>query len=222
MITNNPIIKDDSIDLSFIGKDGLIIQYEDIVSLVGFNVIRYIRSKNISNEISKMSISDILLSYFNRESEDISKWLSDEFNIENFNISDYNNSINTYSPNLLYSYKVFMNAYQNGIKNLMIYSNEHSSIIEKFIKFYDVPIKYVYGDIINTINDNPNCTYITSSPSNINKCLNTGVPFALTIVDDFMYVSPLLVDGSIDSLRDKNIFVQFTSILSGGFINENA
>lgn len=33
------------VDLSFIGKEGMIIQYEDIISLVGFNIVKYLRKK---------------------------------------------------------------------------------------------------------------------------------------------------------------------------------
>lgn len=209
----------DNIDLSFIGKDGLVIQYEDIVSLIGFNIIKYLRSKKLNNKIIKMSIEDILISYFDRESEDISDWLS-AFGIDNFDINDYKESINTFSPNMLYSFKIFDTAYNNGIKNLIIYSEFYSSVIEKYLKFYNIPVQYKYGNIVNVLKDNVNCTYITSSPANIKKCLNVDVPFALTIIDDFMYVAPILTDGTVEQLRIKNVFVQFTSILSGGFIKD--
>lgn len=210
----------DNIDLSFIGKEGLLIQYEDVVSLIGFNIIKYLRSKNMNSKMSKMSIEDILLNYLNRDSEDIGEWLSKEFDINNFNIDDFKESINTFAPNLLYSFKIFDTAYRNGIKKLMIYSNFYSSVIEKYLQFYELPIEYVYGNIEDVLNKNMNCTYITSSVNNIRKCSNVKTPFALTIVDDFMYVAPILTDGTVDKLRANNIFVQFTGIISGGFIKD--
>jgi hypothetical protein len=55
------------VDFSFVGKEGIIIQYEDIISMVGFNVIRYLRAKNANEKAMGMSLEDILLSYINRE-----------------------------------------------------------------------------------------------------------------------------------------------------------
>lgn len=207
------------IDFSFIGKDGLIIQYEDIISLTGFNVARYLRSKKINDEIGRMPIQDILLSYINREDEDISKWIMNLFGIS-FDINDYLESINTFQPNLLYSYKVFDSAYKNGIKNLIIHSNIHSNVIEKFITTFQVPIKYTYGDIIPVLKSNINSTYITASPINIRKCLDVHTPIALTIVDDFMYTAPILIDKVEEQLRAQNVYVCFTGVLSAGLIKE--
>ena len=34
------------VDFSFIGKEGVIAQYEDIISMIGYNVARYFKSKN--------------------------------------------------------------------------------------------------------------------------------------------------------------------------------
>ena len=69
------------VDFSFVGKEGIIIQYEDIVSMIGFNVIRYLRAKNANEEAMRMSVEDILLSYINREKEDPEIWLKDNFGL---------------------------------------------------------------------------------------------------------------------------------------------
>ena len=63
-----------------------------------------------------MSIEDILLSYINREHENIAIWLKETFDIDNFNINDYIESTNTFQPNLLYAFKIVDTAYKNGIK----------------------------------------------------------------------------------------------------------
>ena len=66
------------VDISFVGKEGIIIQYEDIISMVGFNVIRYLRSKKANEKAMGMSVEDILLSYINREKESPEFWLKEE------------------------------------------------------------------------------------------------------------------------------------------------
>lgn len=206
------------IDLSFIGKDGLIIQYEDIISLIGFNVICYLKDNGIKNDkINRMSVNDILLSYINRQTEDISKWIKEEFDIDcDLSNEQYQNSIAMFRPNMLYAYKLFSYAYKNGIKQLYIHSNQYSKIIEQSLRTFDVPIEYIYGDIIPELNKRMNYTYITSSINNIKRCNEVVKPFSLVIVDDFMYVADLLIDKIPEQLISKNIFVQYTSILSAG------
>lgn len=206
------------IDFSFVGKEGLIIQYEDIISLIGFNVVKYFRSKNVNDKACKMSVEDILLSYLNRTTEDISTWLKIEFDID-FDIKDYQDSVALLQPNARYAYKIFDSAYKNGIKNLIIHSNSYSPVIEKFVNAFQVPIKYTHGDIVPILNENKNATFITSSLSNIEKCLDVKVPIALTIVDDYMYLADLINNKFDERLRKQNVFVLYTSILSAGIIS---
>ena len=206
------------VDLSFIGKDGLIIQYEDIVSATGFNIMKYLRSKNFDNVSSKMSVEDILLSYINRKSENISVWMRDMVGIDDFKLDDYRDSINTFQPNFLYAFKMFDTAYKNGIRNLILHSDFECDVIRNLLGLFSVPIKYTYGDIVPVLNDNQNVTYITASPKNIERCLHVNVPFALTICDDYMYVSKVIADKTTERLRARNVFVSFTGILSGGLI----
>lgn len=206
------------VDFSFIGKEGLIIQYEDIVSLIGFNVVKYFRSKNVNDKACKMSVEDILLSYFNRTTEDVSTWLKSEFDID-LDVKDYLNSVGLLQPNVRYAYKIFDSAYKNGIKNLIIHSNLYSPVIEQFVGAFPFPVKYTHGDIVSVLNNNMNATFITSSPSNIEKCLDVKVPFALTIVDDYMYLADLVTNKFDEKLRKQNVFVLYTSIISAGIIS---
>lgn len=205
------------IDMSFIGKEGLIIQYEDIISMIGVNVIKYFISRKSNEKACRMSFEDILLSYINRDSEDPAIWLKNEFDID-FDISKYTQSISTFQPNWLYSYKVFKAAHDNGLKNLMVFSDLYSPVIEKYIETYQLPIMYVTGDICNVLKENINCTYLTSSTKNIKKCLEVEVPFVLTICDDYMYTADILSEKIDEKLRQKNVFVNFTSIISAGGI----
>ena len=66
------------IDLSFVGKNGLIIQYEDIVSLWGYNVILQLKKNML---VQGVSDEDILLDYFNREIQNPSKYIKEKYHI---------------------------------------------------------------------------------------------------------------------------------------------
>lgn len=206
------------LDFSFVGKEGLIIQYEDVISLIGFNVIRYLRAKNANEKAMGMSVEDILLSYINREKESPDIWLKDEFGVE-FKVEDYLDSMNTFQPNWLYSYRVFDAAYKNGSKNLKIYSAYDSPVIKKMLPSFQVPVEFVAGDIVPVLEKNKNATLITASEQTLKRCLETDVPAAVVVVDDFLHLAPIVIDKIDDKLRGRNKYVSFTSIVSGGFIN---
>jgi hypothetical protein len=206
------------LDFSFVGKEGLIIQYEDVISLIGFNVIRYLRAKNANEKAMGMSLEDILLSYINREKENPEIWLKDEFGVD-FKVEDYLESINAFQPNWLYSYKVFDAAYKNGIKNLKIYSVYDIPIIKKILTSFPAPVEFVTGDIVPVLEKNKNVTLITASEQTLKRCLETDIPAAITVVDDFLHLAPIVIDKIDDKLRGRNKYVSFTSVRSGGFIN---
>ena len=206
------------IDFSFVGTEGIIIQYEDIISMIGFNVIRYLRAKNTNEKAMGMSLEDILLSYINREKEEPEIWLKDQFGLD-FKVEDYLDSINAFQPNWLYSYKLFDAAYKNGTKKLMIYSVYNIPIIKKILTSYPAPIEFVSGDIKSVIEKNTNATLMTASTKTLNRCLETEAPAAITIVDDFLHLAPAVIDKIGDKLKEKNKYVCYTSITSGGLIN---
>ena len=206
------------VDFSFVGKEGIIIQYEDIVSMIGFNVIRYLRAKNANEEAMRMSVEDILLSYINREKESPEIWLKNEFGID-FKVEDYLNSINAFQPNWLYSYKLFDAAYKNGTKKLIVYSIYNIPIIKNILVSYPAPVEFATGDIKSVLEKNINATLMTSSTQTLKRCLETDVPAAITIVDDFLHLAPAVADNIGDKLKEKNKYVSYTSIIKGGFIN---
>ena len=205
------------VDLRVLGREGLIIEYTDIVSLVGYNIIKYLKSNNIKNDkIQGMSDDDILLSYVNRTDFNIAKWIKDTFNIE-CDVSDYLESEVAFKPNNVYAFKMFSYASKEHIKNLYIYSDIYSPIIEKNIKMFNVPeLKYVYGDIIPILNEHPNSTLTTSNPYTIRRCYDVKAPTLITLVDDFMYVGEIIDTHLVDRLRGTNKIVMFTSISSNG------
>jgi len=205
------------VDLRFLGKEGLIIEYTDIVSLVGYNIIKYLKSNNINNDVvQRMSDEDILSAYVNRETFDISKWIKTTFDID-CNIDDYNDSILAFKPNNVYAYKMFTQASKEKMHNLYIYSEKYSKIIEGYTEAFNIPeLKYVYGDIIPILNKQPNSTLTTSNPETLKRCVDVTAPTLITIVDDFMYVSEIIKSKIHDKMRGTNKIVMFTSISDNG------
>lgn len=208
------------IDLTEIGKAGLIIQYEDLIGMIGFNIAKFFRGKGIYNKLDSTSIQDVLLSYINREEEDYFKWLKSEYDID-IKPEDVINSFLTMQPNLLYSYKVFSTAHTENKHGLYIYSNTYSPIIEEATKSYGFKgVEYIREDIIDYLKKHPNSTYITSSVDNIKRCLDLDSPTCLVICDDYLYTSEIFTSKLDTQLRNKdNILLQFTGVISAGIIN---
>lgn len=208
------------IDLTEFGKAGLILQYEDIISMIGFNVAKRFHQQGISKKLDSMSIGDVLLSYVNRTDEDYSIWLENEFGIK-INKKEMLTSFLTMQPNLLYSYRVFSTAHIEKVNNLYIYSNDYSPIIEESTKHYGFDgITYIKEDIISFLNNNPNYTYITSSVDNIKRCTDLKAPTCLVICDDYLYISDIFsskVDKTLEGL--DNIILRYTGIISAGIID---
>ena len=201
------------IDFSNIGQNAFIIQYEDLISLMGLNCVRYIFKKQ-----NKSYDDQLTLDYLNRTDFDIAKFVKKQTGID-FPYEKMLESKIACQPNLAYAFKMFMAATQHGLKQLYIHSNQYSSIIEKYVNQLEFKVNYVHGDIVPVLHNLVNCTYTTSDPNNIRKCMNVNVPFALTIVDDFQYQYPIVIDQKlIDDLREKNVYVQFTGVISAGII----
>lgn len=213
---------DDSnmIDLTFIGKAGLVIEYDDIVSLTGMNIVNYLmeKDKSITLKDKRMSsFEDILMSYIDREDKDFSIWIKQLIGLD-VKREHFMNSFRAFKPNLFYAYKLIPNAYKNGIKDLYIYNQYESDVIREYIKSFDVPVGYVYGDIREVMKDRVNYTYITCDPDNVRRCRDIDTPFAMTICDDYMSMAPIVRDHVDEELRRLNKFVSYTSILNAGGI----
>lgn len=206
------------LDLSFIGKEGFIVQYEDIISLMGYNVLHALREHG-AEVVRRVSDEDILRDYINREIEDPASYLMERYEKDIWFPKDsMYNSRKTMRPNLNYVFRFFDVAYKNGIRNLYVHTNQKSESAEYYIRatMSHLPVTYTYGDIVPVLRKRSNMTYLTSCTENIRKCLNVGIPFALMIVDDFPYVAPVAQEDFVRQLRERNIFVGFTSILSAG------
>ena len=201
------------IDFSDIGSRAFVIQYEDLISLIGLNTVSYILSKQDQN-----TSDDMILAYLNRENYDMSRFVKEHTHVD-FSLENMMQSKLACVPNLAYAFKMMSAAHQHGIRDLYIHSNLYSPIIENFVKQLEIPTNYVHGDIIPVLRNLPNCTYTTSDPNNIRTCLNVNVPFALTIVDDFQYVGPIVTDENLlKELEKKNVYVQYTGVISAGVL----
>lgn len=205
------------VDFRILGREGLMIEYTDIVSLVGYNIIKYLKSKRINNDkIMGMSEQDILLSYVNRLDFDISGWIKETFDFE-CDVKDYLESEVAYAPNNVYAYKILSASYKEKMKNLFIYSDTYSPVIEENIKTFNIPdLKYVHGDLLPILNEHPNSTFTTSNPNSIKRCVDVKAPILLTIVDDFMYLANIVESDTLEKLKERNKIVMFTSIRSNG------
>ena len=201
------------IDFSDIGQNAFVIQYEDLISLMGLNVVRYIREMK-----HQPHDDELTLAYLNRKEFNMENFVYDQTGM-NFPYLQMLQSPIACKPNLAYAFKMITTAYQNGIKSFYIHSNAYSPFIEKFVNSLEIKTNYVHGDILPVLHKLPNCTYTTSDPNNIRKCLEVDVPFALTIVDDFQYGYSIVTDDRlIESLRAHNVYVQFTGVISAGIV----
>lgn len=203
------------LDFTPIGQDGFIIQYEDCISLIGMNALQY-----MEEQMNHPFTDTDKLRYLNREEYDIERYVMLHKPVPvSITMSDMYKSKIGCRPNLAYAFKMMKAAHDNGIKKFYIYSDEYSPVIHEFVRSLEIKTTYVYGDIIPVLHMLPNCTYTTSNPRNIRKCEKTDVPFALTIVDDFQYVAPIVTDAPlIERLRKKGVYVQFTGVISAGII----
>ena len=101
----------------------------------------------------------------------------------------------------------------------MIYSVYDLKKKKKILTSYPAPVEFVCGDIKPIIEKNVNSTLITASTKTLNRCLESEAPIAITIVDDFLHLAPAVINNIGDKLKEKNKYVCYTSIRSGGFIN---
>jgi len=207
------------VSLENIGKAGLIIQYEDVISIIGYNIAEYFRENKVNDKFESMSHEDMLLSYLNREHYDINQWLKDTFDYD-IDIHQLWSSKIMMKPNFVYAYKVFQEAAKQGVTNLIVYSNHYSEAIEAYISsFENQYLTYHHGDLVDLLNHNPNCTFVTSNPDAIQSCKEVKAPFVLTIVDDFIYVKDILLTRVPEELQKQDKIVFYTGVLSGGLTN---
>ena len=209
------------LDLSFIGKEGIICSYEEIVAMVGYNVADQYRKNKIIDVSDQQLISD----YINRKEYNFSEYLQkqgipkeDADYISQEEV--FYESAYALKPTNKFIYKIFDAAKIQSIPYLAIYSRQYSSHIEKYIKgSFPFKVEYVYGDIDPIIKEHVNSTIVTSDLNIINKCGTIEEPIVLTVCDDFLYLSQMFQDGTEGKIQKKdNVFLGYISCITAGFI----
>ena len=209
------------LDLSFIGKEGIICSYEEIVAMVGYNVADQYRKNKIIDVSDQQLISD----YINRKEYNFSEYLQkqgipkeDADYISQEEV--FYESAYALKPTNKFIYKIFDAAKIQSIPYLAIYSRQYSSHIEKYIKgSFPFKVEYVYGDIDPIIKEHVNSTIVTSDLNIINKCATIEEPIVLTVCDDFLYLSQMFQDGTEGKIQKKdNVFLGYISCVTAGFI----
>lgn len=209
------------VDLSFIGKEGIICSYEEIVAMVGYNVADQYRKNKIIDVSDQQLISD----YINRKEYNFSEYLQkqgipkeDADYISQEEV--FYESAYALKPTNKFIYKIFDAAKIQSIPYLAIYSRQYSSHIEKYIKgSFPFKVEYVYGDIDPIIKEHVNSTIVTSDLNIINKCATIEEPIVLTVCDDFLYLSQMFQDGTEGKIQKKdNVFLGYISCITAGFI----
>jgi hypothetical protein len=209
------------LDLSFIGKEGIICSYEEIVAMVGYNVADQYRKNKIIDVSDQQLISD----YVNRKEYNFSEYLQkqgipkeDADYISQEEV--FYESAYALKPTNKFIYKIFDAAKIQSVPYLAIYSRQYSSHIEKYIKgSFPFKVEYVYGDIDPIIKEHVNSTIVTSDLNIINKCATIEEPIVLTVCDDFLYLSQMFQDGTEGKIQKKdNVFLGYISCITAGFI----
>lgn len=209
------------LDLSFIGKEGIICSYEEVVAMVGYNVADQYRKNKIIDISDQQLISD----YINRKEYNFSEYLQkqgipkeDADYISQEEV--FYESAYALKPTNKFIYKIFDAAKIQSVPYLAIYSRQYSSHIEKYIKgSFPFKVEYVYGDIDPIIKEHVNATIVTSDLNIINKCATIEEPIVLTVCDDFLYLSQMFQDGTEGKIQKKdNVFLGYISCIKAGFI----
>ena len=209
------------LDLSFIGKEGIICSYEEVVAMVGYNVADQYRKNKIIDISDQQLISD----YINRKEYNFSEYLQkqgipkeDADYISQEEV--FYESAYALKPTNKFIYKIFDAAKIQSVPYLAIYSRRYSSHIEKYIKgSFPFKVEYVYGDIDPIIKEHVNATIVTSDLNIINKCATIEEPIVLTVCDDFLYLSQMFQDGTEGKIQKKdNVFLGYISCIKAGFI----
>lgn len=208
-------------DFADVGKAGLMIQYEDTISMVGFNIAKQFKSNHLSEKLDGMTVQEVLSSYLNRENEDYTLWLKKEFNID-INAKAMLESFLSMQPSVLYPYRVFPASHKENQDNLYIYSDMYSPIAEQSLQTYgcDGVVQYIHSDLEKFLREHPNITFITSSIKSIDIVRRINVPICLVVCDDYRYIIDHFVLNKIErEITNKhNIILRYTSIITGGII----
>lgn len=197
-----------SFNSPFTNTENLIIEYNDILRPIGFDVLRVLRESDTINKfiniepIQNISNSELFEWYVNREeinvfanfelNDDVFKDIEDRYDwLEDFLYKEID-ELNIMDIAIEYSLLNTLPSVSKSdiIKRVFVYSERYSKAIESDIKErFGIKAKYIYGDfgkvlLENNINDST--TYILSDILKIDTLIDN---------DLINYSSILLTDG---------------------------
>lgn len=224
-----------SFNSPFTNTENLVIEYNDILRPLGFDVLRVLRESDVINQfiniepIQNISNDELFEWYVNREEvnvfanfelnenyfkdiEDRYEWLEDFLykEIDELNIMDI--AIEYSLMDTLPTVSKF-----DVIKKVFVYSEKYSKSIESDVKEkFGSKAKYIYGDFAKVLLENnisDSTTYILSDILKIDALVETNLIdySSILLTDGYGYNfdedENLLID--IDGLRESKIFKIF-------------
>lgn len=229
-------------DSAFTCADNVFIEYHDIMRCIQFTIINFLRKNSIfkglldTSEIEDMSEAELYVWYISRENRNIFK---------NFEITDFfsslsgfdgdHNKVYEFLDNFLYieldklpsdilnydnklkfydTMRTFLN--MSTVKNIYIYSENYSKLIEEDVSSIHSGIKYVYGDFKSVLEENEiksNTTFVFSDIEKINTLVELDILKFSTILMADQYRYNYDDDGelkvNVEKLADEYVYKLF-------------
>lgn len=229
-------------DSAFTCTDNVFIEYHDIMRCIQFTIINFLRKNSIfkglldTSEIEDMSEAELYVWYISRENRNIFK----NFEITDFfsNLSGFDgdsNKVYDFLDNFLYieldklpsdilnydnklkfydTMRTFLN--MSTVKNIYIYSENYSKLIEEDVSSIHSGIKYVYGDFKSVLEENKiksNTTFVFSDIEKINTLVELDILKFSTILMADQYRYNYDDDGelkvNVEKLADEYVYKLF-------------
>ena len=229
-------------DSAFTCADNVFIEYHDIMRCIQFTIINFLRKNSIfkglldTSEIEDVPEAELYVWYISRENRNIFK----NFEITDFfsNLSGFDgdpNKVYDFLDNFLYieldklpsdilnydnklkfydTMRTFLN--MSTVKNIYIYSENYSKLIEEDVSSIHSGIKYVYGDFKSVLEENKiksNTTFVFSDIEKINTLVELDILKFSTILMADQYRYNYDDDGelkvNVEKLADDHIFKLF-------------
>lgn len=229
-------------DSAFTCDDNVFIEYHDIMRCIQFTIINFLRKNSVfktlldTSEIEDMSEAELYVWYISRENRNIFK----NFEITNFfsSLSGFDgdpNKVYDFLDNFLYieldnlssdilnyenklkfydTMRTFLN--MSTVKNIYIYSENYSKLIEEDVSSIHGKIKYVYGDLKSVLEDNEiksNTTFVFSDIEKINTLVELDILKFSTILMADQYRYNYDDDGelkvNVEKLADEYVYKLF-------------
>lgn len=229
-------------DSAFTCTDNVFIEYHDIMRCIQFTIINFLRKNSIfkglldTSEIEDMSEAELYVWYISRENRNIFK----NFEITDFfsNLSGFDGDskkVYDFLDNFLYieldklsseilnyenklkfydTMRTFLNMIT--VKNIYIYSENYSKLIEEDVSSIHGKIKYVYGDLKSVLEENEiksNTTFVFSDIEKINTLVELDIlKFSTILMADqyrYNYDDEGELKVNVEKLADEYVYKLF-------------